>query len=95
MTEKQIEQALIKSVKAAGGLCLKWVSPGWNGAPDRIVLFGGDKGHVGFVEVKASEGRMRKIQHVRINQLRKMGFKVYILNDIKNIPMIIEEIESH
>ena len=93
MSEKQIEQALVKAVKSAGGLCLKWVSPGWDGAPDRIVLFGDSYiGRIAFVEVKAPGGKVRKIQRVRHQQLRKLGFKVFVLDDPNYIPMIIEEI---
>lgn len=95
MSEKQIERALIKAVKDAGGLCLKWVSPGWDGAPDRIVLFGDNGiGCIAFVEVKAPGGRVRKIQQVRHRQLMKMGFKVFVLDDPNYIPMIIEEIKA-
>jgi len=95
MPEKQIERALIKAVKSAGGLCLKWVSPGWDGAPDRIVLFGdGFTGRVGFVEVKAHGGKVRKIQQVRHRQLRQLGFKVFVLDDPADIPRIIEEIKE-
>lgn len=89
MTEKQIERALVKAVKSAGGLCLKWVSPGWDGAPDRIVLLlDGCVGRVGFVEVKAPGGRARH------KHLRALGFKVFVLDDPDHIPMIIEEIKS-
>lgn len=95
MLEKRIEQALVKAVKDAGGLCLKWVSPGWDGAPDRIVLFGdGRVGKLGFVEVKASGGRVRKIQQARHKQLKKLGFKVFILDTPDDIPRIIEEIKG-
>lgn len=95
MPEKQIERALIKAVKSAGGLCLKWVSPGWDGAPDRIVLFGDSfTGRVGFVEVKAHGGKVRKIQQVRHRQLRQLGFKVFVLDDPADIPRIIEEIKE-
>lgn len=95
MSEKQIERALIKAVKDAGGLCLKWVSPGWDGAPDRIVLFGDNGiGRIAFVEVKAPGGKVRKIQQVRHRQLRSMGFKVFVLDDPNYIPMIIEEIKA-
>ena len=38
MTERQIETALVKAVKAAGGLALKLLSPGAAGVPDRLVL---------------------------------------------------------
>lgn len=95
MTEKQIEGALVKAVKSAGGLCLKWVSPGWDGAPDRIVLLlDGCVGRVGFVEVKAPGGKVRKIQQARHKQLRALGFKVFVLDDPDYIPMIIEEIKE-
>lgn len=95
MSEKQIERALIKAVKDAGGLCLKWVSPGWDGAPDRIVLFEDNGiGLISFVEVKAPGGKVRKIQQVRHRQLRSMGFKVFVLDDPNYIPMIIEEIKA-
>ena len=95
MSEKQIERALIKAVKDAGGLCLKWMSPGWDGAPDRIVLFGDNGvGRIAFVEVKAPGGKVRKIQQVRHRQLRKMGVKVFVLDDPNYIPMIIEEIKA-
>ena len=38
MSEKYIEQQLVLEIKKRNGLCLKFVSPGWNGAPDRLVL---------------------------------------------------------
>ena len=51
MREKSIEQELVRAVRTAGGLCAKWVSPGLDGVPDRIVLMPG--GRLAFVEVKA------------------------------------------
>ena len=51
MREKQIEQKLAKAVRAAGGICPKLVSPGFDGMPDRMVLLPGC--HICFVEVKA------------------------------------------
>ena len=36
--EKEIERKLRLMVVKHGGLCLKWVCPGWSGVPDRIVL---------------------------------------------------------
>lgn len=52
--EKEIESKLVKLVKQTGGLCLKWVCPGWAGVPDRIVLLPG--GRVIFVELKRPKG---------------------------------------
>ena len=41
MREKVIEQKLVAEVKRRGGICPKWVSPGFDGMPDRIVLLPG------------------------------------------------------
>ena len=48
--EKEIEKKLIAMVKRHGGLCLKWVCPGWSGVPDRIILLPGAR--VYFIETK-------------------------------------------
>ena len=41
MREKNVESAFINAVKEQGGLALKLVSPGFNGMPDRLVIFPG------------------------------------------------------
>ncbi len=92
MSEKQIEQALIRQVTKCGGLCLKWVSPGWDGVPDRICLF--DDGKIGFVEVKRKGLKPRRLQIIRHEQLRQLGFKVFVLDDLDDIPGIIDEIKE-
>ena len=51
MNEKDIESRFRKAVKDAGGLALKFVSPGYSGVPDRIVLM--PRGMMCFVELKA------------------------------------------
>ena len=48
--EKDIERKLCHIVEDHGGMCLKWVCPGWAGVPDRICLLPG--GRVFFVETK-------------------------------------------
>ena len=60
MREKQIEQRLVKAVKARGGLCPKLVSPGTDGMPDRMVLL--PDSHMGFVEVKAPGEKPRPLR---------------------------------
>jgi len=90
MTEKQIEQRLVKAVKERGGLCLKWVSPGWDGVPDRIILFAG--GRIAFVEVKRPGEKPRPLQLRWHGQLKALGFTVYVLDDEKQIPEIIREV---
>ena len=34
MREREIERKLVSEVKKRNGICLKWVSPGFDGVPD-------------------------------------------------------------
>ena len=92
MREQQIEQNLAKAVKAAGGIAPKFTSPGFAGMPDRLVLMPG--GHIGFVEVKAPGEKPRPLQLSRHRLLRRLGFRVYVLDDEKQIGGIIDEKQS-
>ena len=90
MREKQIEQKLVKAVKAEGGMCPKLISPGMDGMPDRMVLL--PDARIGFVEVKAPGAKPRPLQERRHEQLQELGFQVSVLDDPEQIPGIIEEI---
>ena len=90
MRERQIEQKLVKAVKAVGGIAPKLVSPGFDGMPDRMVLI--PDGRIGFVEVKASGKKPRQLQLSRQRLLRRLGFKVYVLDDEDQIKFILQEI---
>lgn len=92
MREKMIEGKLVKAVKACGGICPKWVSPGMDGMPDRIVLLPNAK--IGFVEVKAPGQRPRPLQGSRHGMLRRLGFRVYVLDDPAQIGVIIDDIQN-
>lgn len=92
MTEKQIESKLVNAVKNEGGLCLKFVSPSMDGIPDRIVLL--PNGRIAFVETKRKGEKMRPLQNLRKRQFTKLGFKVYCLDDEKEIERLINEIQS-
>ena len=72
--EKDIEAKLRKLVESRGGLCLKWVCPGWVGVPDRIVLLPG--GRVIFVETKRPKGgRLIPMQVWWQKKLTRLGFQ--------------------
>ena len=92
MREKTIEQHLVKAVKNSGGIAPKLVSPGFDGMPDRLVLFPGGK--IGFVEVKAPGKEPRPLQVARHGLLRRLGFKVYVLDDPEQIGGILDEIRT-
>ena len=88
--EKSIEQKLVRATKGRGGICPKLVSPGFDGMPDRLVLL--PHGRMGFVEVKAPGEKPRPIQESRHRLLRRLGFKVYVLDGAEDIPRILDGI---
>lgn len=92
MQEKTIEQRLVKAVKNAHGLCLKFISPGINGVPDRIVLL--PKGKMAFIELKAPGKKPRDLQKRRLKQLSNLGFLCYVVDHADMIGGIIDEIQS-
>jgi hypothetical protein len=92
MREKTVERKLVDAVKARGGICPKWVSPGFDGMPDRIVLLPGR--HFGFVEVKAPGEKPRPLQLSSHRLLEKLGFHTYVLDGVEQIGGILDEIQS-
>lgn len=92
MREKTIEQKFREAVKAVGGVAVKFTSPGWDGMPDRLALLPG--GRMAFVEVKSPGKKPRPLQETRHRQLRRLGFRVYVLDDEGQIGGIIDEIQS-
>lgn len=92
MREKTIEAKLVSEVKKRGGICPKWVSPSFDGMPDRLVFL--PDRHFGLVEVKAPGERPRPLQVSRHRLLQRLGFKVYILDAVEKIGGILDEIQS-
>ena len=92
MQEKYIEQKLVVAVKSMGGIAPKFVSPGIDGMPDRIVLL--PMGRIAFVECKATGKKMRPLQNKRKKQLEALGFLVYCLDDVEQIGGILSEIQA-
>lgn len=90
MREKTVEEKLVKAVKAMGGICPKWVSPGFDGMPDRIVLL--PDGRMAFVEVKAPGEKPRPLQRSRHELLRSLGYRVYVLDKPEQIGGILDDI---
>lgn len=92
MREKTLECKLVEAVKAMGGLCPKFVSPGFDGMPDRLVLL--PNGKIAFVEVKAVGCKPRPLQESRHGMLRRMGFKVYVLDCGEPIGGMLRQIST-
>ena len=92
MREKEVERKLVTAVKNMGGIAPKWVSPGFDGMPDRIVLL--PHGKLAFVEVKAPGEKPRALQLSRHRLLRRLGFRVAVLDNIDKIGELLDEIQS-
>lgn len=90
MREKEIEQKLVMEVRRCGGMALKFVSPSYSGMPDRLILL--PDGKVAFVEVKAPGKKPRPLQIKRHEMLRKLGFRVFVLDAASDILMILKEV---
>ena len=90
--EKYIEQKLVKAVKDMGGIAPKFVSPGLDGMPDRLVLL--PMGRIAFVELKAPGKKMRPLQVKRKRQLEALGFLVYCIDGLEQIGGMLDEIKN-
>ena len=87
MSEKYIEQKLIAAVKNMGGIAPKFVSPGFNGMPDRLVLL--PRGKIAFIELKAPGKMMCPLQVRRKRQLEALGFLVYCIDSVEQIDEVL------
>lgn len=87
MRERDLERYTTMVIKLHGGLALKFISLGYAGVPDRLVLMRGGK--MCFMELKAPGRKPRPLQVRRIEQLRALGFKVYVVDGKEEIGGII------
>ena len=67
MIEKDIERHLRDGVRRLGGWCLKFVTPGFTGVPDRIVIM--PTGICVFLELKTRKGKLSEVQKYQIRKL--------------------------
>ena len=92
MLESTVERHLREEAKKRKGRAVKFSSPGLDGMPDRLVLFPGGK--LGFVELKAPGKKPRPLQLKRKRMLERLGFPVYVVDNIEQIGGILDEIQS-
>lgn len=83
MLEKEIEKILTAEVKKLGGKAYKFVSPGNNGVPDRIVVF--PKRPPVFVELKSEKGVLSDLQAVQVKKLRDLGQPVEVVKGVDGL----------
>ena len=91
MLESEVEKQLCKKVKEKlHGRAFKFVSPGFNGVPDRIVLV--PMGRIYFVETKAPGKKLRKLQEWVRGLISDLGFVVLRIDTIDKVEMFIRQV---
>lgn len=86
--ENKVERYLDSEVVKLGGLTRKWVSPGRDGVPDRIVII---NGAVWFVEVKTIDGVTSEVQKREHQRLLGCGANVATVYGNVGVDMFIRE----
>ena len=89
--EKDLERWLGRELKKLGCIYMKFVSPGNDGVPDRIIVMPG--GEVLCVELKSETGRLSHTQAFQIARLRQKGAKVLLVSskaDARDLLMLAE-----
>lgn len=81
MRESELEKRFREMVREAGGKAYKFISPGNDGVPDRLVVLPG--GRVGFIELKQKGKRPRKLQQHRMAELESMGCFTAVVDDLE------------
>lgn len=92
MREKTIEEHLVKAVRLMGGLAPKFVSPGLDGVPDRLLLL--PDGRMAFAELKAPGKQLRPLQIRRKRQLEMLGFRVFVIDSTDQIGGVLDELSA-
>ena len=89
MRERDIEKLLVEEVKKLGGRAYKWVSPGNDGVPDRIVILPG-KAPV-FVELKADTGKLTRLQEVQLGRLEALGQRTAVVRGLDGLSQFLQD----
>ena len=82
-SEKAVERRLVELVKLNGGMCIKLLCDQLIGLPDRMCLFPNHK--IAFVELKTTGKKPKRIQTYIHEKLRKLGFRVEVIDTIKGV----------
>lgn len=88
--EHWIEDDLAQRCALAGHLCLKFLSPGFPGVPDRIVL--SRQGRVTFVECKAPGQKPRRSQPAVLALLRALGYRVEVVDTHAQVDQLLRDL---
>ena len=69
-------------------MCIKLLCNHILGLPDRMCLFPGSK--IAFVELKTTGEKPKKIQLYMHDKLRKLGFRVFVIDNVQEVKNFID-----
>jgi len=90
--ERDIESYLRDRVKAAGGRAYKFVSPGNNGVPDRIVTLPG--GRIAFAELKAPGKKPTALQVNQQRFIAGQGLPVVVIDSKEGVDDLMNRLSA-
>lgn len=83
ISEKDLERTFSENLNRTKKVwVIKLLSTFAKGLPDRMVLCQG--GYVGFAEIKTTGKKPTKIQTYIHEELRALGFKVFVIDDLES-----------
>lgn len=86
-----IETYLKTQAEKQGFLCMKFVSPGTSGVPDRVLI---GHGHTVFIETKRTGGTLRKLQEKVTENMTKHGAIVYVIDNKADIDTLLQQLQE-
>ena len=89
MLEKTLEKKCCEYARKAGVLVYKFTSPSCAGVPDRF--FARD-GKVMFIEFKQKGKKPTTLQLHRIEEMKRHGLKVFVVDDFEYFKTLITNI---
>lgn len=89
MIESKIEKYLFDEIKKVNGMCLKWVSPGNKGVPDRIIFL---NKQIWFIELKSTTGERTKLQIFFEKLLLQYTNNYKVINSKEQVDIFIKNI---
>lgn len=91
-SEKWLERGLVRLVERLGGVALKYYNAQATGYPDRLVLMPG--GRTFFVELKSTGRKPTKLQALRHEELRRLGFEVDVVDCVDALEAFLRKVRE-